>query len=61
MDIKNYIASGMIEGYLYGLATPEERAEFERRLKIEPELQREYEIAQQSLLQHNQLFDQEIP
>ena len=61
MDIQNYVASGMIEGYLYGLATPEEREEFERRLKIEAKLQQEYELAQENMLLYNQLLQKEIP
>lgn len=61
MDIQNYVASGMIEGYLFGLATAEEREEFERRLKLEPKLQQEFELAQENMLLYNQLLQKEIP
>lgn len=61
MEITNYIASGMIEGYLFGLATPEERAEFERRLKLEPELQDEYIKAQHLLKIYTSGFASRFP
>lgn len=51
----------MIEGYLFGLATPEERLEFEQKLKTEPELRHEFELAQKSLLTYEQHFDLAIP
>ncbi len=38
MNIQEYIASGIIEAYLMGLATEPERAEFERLCTLHPEL-----------------------
>lgn len=38
MDIKEYISSGIIESYVLGLASPEERAEFEQLCRSYPEL-----------------------
>lgn len=38
MDIKEYISSGIIESYVLGLASPEERAEFEKLCLPYPEL-----------------------
>ncbi|HAI84997.1 MAG TPA: hypothetical protein DCL43_15135, partial [Chitinophagaceae bacterium] len=39
MDIQAYIASGVVESYVLGLATNEERAELEQLLPQHPELQ----------------------
>ena len=38
MDIKEYISSGIIESYVLGLASPEERSEFEKLCAQYPEL-----------------------
>ncbi len=38
MDIKEYISSGIIESYVLGLATPEEKSEFEKLCLEYPEL-----------------------
>ncbi len=38
MNIQEYIASGIIESYVLGLASPEERAEFEQNCAQYPEL-----------------------
>lgn len=38
MNIQEYISSGIIESYVLGLASPEERAEFEQRCAEYPEL-----------------------
>lgn len=38
MDIKKYIASGILEQYAFGLLTPEERSEVEANLQRHPEL-----------------------
>ena len=38
MNIQEYISSGIIESYVLGLASAEERAEFEQLLKQFPEL-----------------------
>ncbi|HEX7903546.1 MAG TPA: anti-sigma factor [Chitinophagaceae bacterium] len=41
MNIREYIASGIIESYVLGLASEKEKAEFERFCAIYPELQKE--------------------
>lgn len=38
MDIKEYISSGIVESYVLGLASPEERSEFEQLCTQYPEL-----------------------
>lgn len=38
MNIQEYISSGIVEGYVLGLASPEERAEFEQMCIQYPEL-----------------------
>ena len=38
MNIQEYIASGIIESYVLGLASPEERVEFEQNCALYPEL-----------------------
>lgn len=38
MNIKEYIASGIVESYVLGLASDDERAEFERLCALYPEL-----------------------
>lgn len=49
MTIKDYIASGIIESYVMGLATDEERAEFERMCIQYPELVAERTKFEESL------------
>jgi anti-sigma-K factor RskA len=48
LSIKNYIASGIIESYLFGLATAEERLDFERFLKENAELRAEFNAVQET-------------
>lgn len=38
MNIKSYIQSGIVEAYVFGLATPVERLEFEELLSQYPDL-----------------------
>ncbi len=38
MNIKEYISSGIVESYVLGLASEEERTEFEQLCKQYPEL-----------------------
>ena len=48
MNTQDYISSGIVESYVLGLATPEDRAEFERLCSQHPELveaRRKFEIA----------------
>ncbi len=49
MNITNYISSGYIEGYLFGMLTADEVEQFETLLKQSAELKAEYERVQQSL------------
>ena len=41
MNVEEYIASGMVESYVLGLSTPEEREELEKLLPQFPELKTE--------------------
>ncbi|MSQ78124.1 MAG: anti-sigma factor [Flavobacteriaceae bacterium] len=61
MNTKNYIASGMIEGYLFGLANADERLEFEQMLKVDAELRAEYEKVQDSLLNYMKSNQRKLP
>ena len=48
MNIQEYISSGIIESYVLGLASPEERVEFEQNCALYPELvtaRTDFEIA----------------
>ena len=46
MKVEEYIENGMVESYVLGLATPEEREEMERLLPQYPELQTELLIVE---------------
>ncbi len=61
MNTKNYIASGMIEGYLFGLSIADERMEFEQMLKVDAELRMEYEAVQESLLNYMKANQRKLP
>ncbi|MBS1563478.1 MAG: anti-sigma factor, partial [Bacteroidetes bacterium] len=52
MNIQEYISSGIIQAYVLGLATEEERREFEKLAAISPELQQAREAFELSLEQH---------
>lgn len=49
MDIKEYIASGILEEYLFGTLSPQEVAEVEEHLALYPELRDELAAIEQSL------------
>lgn len=36
MNLQSYIQSGIVEGYVFGLLTPEEKIEFEYHLSVNP-------------------------
>lgn len=58
MNIQEYISSGIIESYVFGLADDQERAEFENLLTQYPELlqaKEEFEILLEKNAQHNAL------
>jgi hypothetical protein len=59
MDIKEYISSGIIEMYVMGLCSPEEKKELEQLRSLHPELDKaiiEYEIAlEKNMLQQTTL------
>ncbi len=52
MNIQEYISSGIIESYVLGLASNEERAEFEQRCALHAELRQAKEAFELSLEQH---------
>ena len=52
MNIKEYISSGIIESYVLGLASNEERAEFEQLSSMHAELRQAREAFEISLEQH---------
>lgn len=59
MDIKGYISSGIIESYVLGLASAEEREEFEALCSEHPELEAariEFEEALEKQLQDNAMI-----
>lgn len=49
MDIKEYIASGVVELYVMGALSPSEREEFERMLSIHPELKDELDSVESAM------------
>ena len=52
MNIQEYISSGIIQAYVLGLASKEERLEFEKLAAAHPELQQAREAFEMSLEQH---------
>ena len=52
MNIQDYISSGIIQAYVLGLASEEERTEFERLAALHPELQQARDAFEKSLEQH---------
>lgn len=52
MNVKEYIASGIVESYVLGLATPEEMAEFERMCATHHEVMLAREAFEKQLEQH---------
>jgi anti-sigma-K factor RskA len=52
VNLQEYIASGIIEAYLMGLATEPERAEFERLCTLHPELVAERKSIEKRLEEH---------
>ncbi len=61
MDIRAYIASGILEQYVLGLATPAETEEAERLARLHPEVQREIEEIRSSLETYARQFAQAPP
>ncbi|MEO6313312.1 MAG: anti-sigma factor [Chitinophagaceae bacterium] len=59
MNIQEYISSGIVESYVLGLASNEERAEFEQLAAANAELMRAKEAFEISLQQH--AFDNAVP
>lgn len=49
MEIKEYIASGVVELYVMGSLSESDRDEFERMLSIHPELKKELDVVEESL------------
>lgn len=48
MNIKEYISTGVLEAYVLGELTEQERAEFERNLLLYPELRRELLLVEEA-------------
>ena len=61
MDIRAYIASGILEQYVLGLASPAEIEEVERLARLHPEVQREITEIRSSLEMYAQQFAQAPP
>lgn len=51
MNIQDYIASGILELYIYGALSPEENLEVSRQLREFPEIEKEVEEIEQALQQ----------
>ncbi len=49
MDIKDYIASGVVEMYAMGTLSPEEKKEFEQKMLVYPEVAAELRSVQETL------------
>jgi anti-sigma-K factor RskA len=61
LDIRAYIASGILEQYVLGMAAPAETEEVERLARLHPEVQREIDEIRSSLETYAQQFAQAPP
>lgn len=61
MDIRAYIASGILEQYVLGLTTPAETEEVERLARLHPEVKNEIGAIQSSLETYARQFAQTPP
>ncbi len=61
MDIKKYIASGILENYVLGLASEEERKEVEMYASGYPEIKAELEAIEVAMEQYAQLQGMDTP
>ncbi|MCY7350972.1 MAG: anti-sigma factor [Cytophagaceae bacterium] len=61
MNVKEYIASGILESYALGLASTEESAEVERVAQQNPEVQNEITTLRSALEEYALTFEQEAP
>jgi anti-sigma-K factor RskA len=61
LDIRAYIASGILEQYVLGLTTSDETEEVERLTRLYPEVQREIEEIRSSLETYARQFAQAPP
>ena len=61
IQLKTYIESGIIEDYLMGTASQEERLELERMMAIHPSLKAELEANQFALLEYILQYEQAPP
>jgi len=61
LDIRAYIASGILEQYVLGLTTPAETEEVEQLARLHPEVQREVEEIRSSLETYARQFAQAPP
>ncbi len=61
MDIKKYIASGILEHYVLGLASEEEQKEVEMYISAYPEIKTELEAIEVAMEQYAQLQGMDTP
>lgn len=52
MNLKEYISSGIVESYVLGVATPEEKAEFERMCAVHPDVRAARDAFERKLEEH---------
>jgi anti-sigma-K factor RskA len=52
MNLKEYIESGVVELYVMDALSPAEKVEFERILALHPELKKEMETVEKTLMKH---------
>jgi anti-sigma-K factor RskA len=61
LDVKDYIASGILETYVLGHCTPAEAREVERMIHEHQEIQGEVELIRNSLNAYGSAFDRQPP
>lgn len=61
MDIKKYIASGILEQYVLGFATEAERLEVEKNAQTYPEIQKELDAIELAMQQYAMIHEVEKP
>ena len=52
MNLQDYISSGIVESYVLGIATAEEKAEFERMCAVHPDVRAAREAFEEKLEEH---------
>lgn len=59
MNVQEYIDNGLVESYVLGISTPEEKEEIELLLKASPELRTELQSVERTL--HRLLLQDAVP